>query len=81
MWRLFWADAAPIGDQGEPVGSGNTESLVRSLFTRQSILLYALKTHAWNRRRFAIDTEFLGKDKTVVRLTSAREVERFLASA
>ena len=30
--------------------------------------------------RFAVDTEFLGKHKKVVRLTSAREVERFLAA-
>ena len=28
-----------------------------------------------------VDTVFLGKDKTVVRLTSARAVERFLAAA
>jgi len=62
-------------------GSGNTESLVRSFFTRQSILLYAMKTHRRNRHRFAIECEFLGKEKTVVRLRSRREVECFLATA
>ena len=62
-------------------GTGNTESLARSLFSRQSILLYAMKTHRKNRARFAIECEFLGKDKTVVRLTGTREVERFLQGA
>jgi adenylate kinase family enzyme len=81
MWRLFRRTVRRSITKENLWGSGNTESLVRSLFTRQSILLYALKTHAWNRRRFAIDTEFLGKDKTVVHLTSAREVERFLQAA
>src|SRR5580698_4711519 len=80
IWQLFWRTLRRSVTKENLWGSGNTESLVRSFFTRQSILLYALKTHAWNRRRFAIDTEFLGKDKTVVRLTNAREVERFLAS-
>ena len=62
-------------------GTGNRESFVRSFFSRQSILLYALKTHRRNRQRFAIECAFLAKEKTVVRLRSAREVERFLAGA
>ena len=33
-----------------------------------------------NRERFAIECAFLGKDKTIVRLRSTREVEAFLAS-
>jgi len=37
-----------------------------------------MKTHDWNRRRFTIDTGSYGKGKNVVRLTSSREVERFL---
>jgi adenylate kinase family enzyme len=80
IWRLFWRTLRRSVTRENLWGTGNTESLVRSFFTRQSILLYALRTHRRNRRRFAIDTEFLGRDKTVVRLTSARAVERFLAT-
>lgn len=81
MWRLFWRTLRRSLTKENLWGTGNTESLYRSLFTRQSILLWAIKTHRKNRNRFAVDTQFLGKDKTVVRLTSAREVERFLQAA
>jgi len=81
IWRLFWRTLRRSLTKENLWGSGNTESLARSFFTRQSILLYAMKTHRRNRHRFAIATEFLGKDKTVVRLRSTREVERFLATA
>jgi adenylate kinase family enzyme len=81
MWRLFWRTVRRSLTKENLWGTGNTESLVRSLFSRQSILLYAMKTHRKNRARFAIECEFLGKDKTVVRLTSTREVERFLQGA
>ncbi len=81
FWRLFWRTLRRSVTKENLWGSGNTESLARSFFTRQSILLYAMKTHGRNRHRFAVDTQFLGKDKKVVRLTSAREVERFLAAA
>jgi hypothetical protein len=37
-----------------------------------------MKTHRRNRRRFTVDTRAYGKVKKVVRLDSAREVERFL---
>jgi adenylate kinase family enzyme len=78
MWRLFWRTMRRSLTRENLWGTGNTESLMRSLFSRQSILLYAMRTHRKNRARFAIECEFLGKDKTVVRLTSTREVERFL---
>ena len=52
---------------------------MRLVLDVQSDLLYALKTHRRNRARFAVDCQFLGKDKTVVRLQSPREVEAFLA--
>jgi adenylate kinase family enzyme len=78
IWRLFWRTLRRSVSRENLWGSGNTESLVRSFFTRQSILLYAMKTHRWNRRRFTIDTGSYGKGKNVVRLTSSREVERFL---
>ena len=54
---------------------------MRGFFSRHSILVWAIKTHRRNRRRFAIECEFLGKDKTVVRLHSPREVETFLKAA
>ena len=81
MWRLLSRTLRRTLTQEDLWGTGNRESFVRSFFTRQSILLYALKTHRGNRRRFAIECEFLAKEKTVVRLHSAREVERFLAAA
>jgi adenylate kinase family enzyme len=78
MWRLFWRTVRRAATRENLWGTGNRESFVRTFFSRQSILLWAIKTHRKNRARFAIECEFLGKDKTVVRLTSAREVERFL---
>lgn len=80
IWRLFWRTLRRSVTKENLWGTGNTESLWRSFFTRQSILLYAMKTHRANRRRFAIECEFLGKEKTVVRLRSSREVEVFLTS-
>ena len=81
IWRLFWRTLRRSLTKENLWGTGNTESLVRSLFSRQSILLYAMKTHRKNRARFAVECEFPGKDKTVVHLTSTREVERFLQGA
>lgn len=62
-------------------GTGNTESLFRSFCTRQSILLWALKTHGRNRRRFAIECAFLGKNKDVVHLRSDHAIEQFVRAA
>jgi adenylate kinase family enzyme len=81
FWRLFWRTVRRTLTQEDLWGTGNRESFVRSFFTRQSILLWAIKTHRRNQRRFAIECEFLGKEKTVVRLRSTREVEHFLAAA
>jgi len=81
MWRLFWRTLRRAITRENLWGTGNRESFVRTFFTRQSILLWAIKTHRKNRARFAIECAFLGKDKTIVRLTSRREVERFLQAA
>ena len=81
IWRLFWRTLRRAFTREELWGTGNTESLRNAFFSRHSILLYALKTHRDNRRRFTIDCEFLAKEKTVVRLRSTREVERFLTTA
>jgi hypothetical protein len=55
--------------------------LAEFFFSRQSILLWALKTHRRNRAKYALECEFLAKEKRVVRLRNAREVERFVAAA
>lgn len=78
IWRLFWRTLRRSVTKENLWGTGNTESLGRSFFTRQSILLYALKTHRGNRRRFAIDTAFLGKHKQIVRLQDKASVARFV---
>jgi adenylate kinase family enzyme len=62
-------------------GTGNRETFRGAFLSRHSILLWALKTHRRNRQRFAVECEFLGKGKKVVRLRTAREVERFAAAA
>src|SRR5262252_1485041 len=62
-------------------GTGNTESLFRSFFSRQSILWWAAKTHRRNRQRFTAECGALPKDKKVVRLQSPRDVERFVRAA
>jgi len=81
FWRLLRRTIRRGLTQEELWGSGNRESLWRAFFSRHSILLWAIKTHRRNRDRFAIECEFLGKDKTVVRLQSPREVEAFLEAA
>ncbi|MCX7363058.1 MAG: adenylate kinase [Alphaproteobacteria bacterium] len=78
MWRLLRRTIRRTLTKEDLWGTGNRESWVRSFFSRQSILLYAFKTHRRNRERFAIECAFLAKDKTIVRLKSAREVERFI---
>jgi len=81
MWRLLRRTVRRAITREELWGTGNHESFRLVFFSRHSILLWAIKTHKRNRARFAVECEFLGKEKTVVRLRSAREVERFLATA
>jgi adenylate kinase family enzyme len=81
MWRLAWRTVRRVATREELWGTGNRESLRQAFFSRNSILLWALKTHRRNRERFEIECAFLGKDKRVVRLQSPGEVERFVAAA
>jgi adenylate kinase family enzyme len=81
FWRLLKRTLRRTLTQEDLWGSGNRESFVRSFFSRHSILLWAIKTHRRNRERFAIECEFLGKEKQVIRLQSTEAVERFLAEA
>ena len=78
FWRLLRRTIWRSITREDLWGTGNRESLVRSFFSRQSILLWALRTHRRNRERFTLECGFLAKDKTVVRLQSSREVERFV---
>jgi adenylate kinase family enzyme len=81
IWRLFWRTLRRSVSKENLWGTGNTESLVRSFFTRQSILLYAMKSHRGNRRRFTVGVGSFGKDKEVVRLQSPREVARLVTAS
>jgi adenylate kinase family enzyme len=78
FWRLFKRTLRRTLTQENLWGTGNRESFVRAFFSRHSILLWAIKTHRRNRERFAIECQFLGKEKRVVRLRTAREVEQFI---
>ncbi len=59
-------------------GTGNTESLLRSFFSRQSILWWAVKTHRRNRAVVSRECGSLAKEKKVVRLQSRRAVRQFV---
>uniref|UniRef100_UPI003F703225 hypothetical protein n=1 Tax=Reyranella sp. TaxID=1929291 RepID=UPI003F703225 len=61
-------------------GTGNRESLSTAFLSRNSILLYALRTHRRNQERFAQECKALAAEKRVVRLRSRRDVERFALS-
>ncbi len=78
FWRLLRRTIWRAITKEDLWGTGNRESLVRSFFSRQSILLWAIRTHRRNRERFTLECGFLAKDKKVVRLQSARDVERFV---
>jgi adenylate kinase family enzyme len=81
MWRLVRRTLRRVASREELWGTGNRETWRNAFFSRQSILLWALKTHRRNREKYAMECEFLAKEKRVVRLRTAREVERFVTAA
>lgn len=81
MWRLLRRTLHRVATRQELWGTGNRESWRNAFLSRNSILLYAIRTHRRNRQRFTQECDMLGADKKVVRLRSPREVERFLAAA
>jgi adenylate kinase family enzyme len=81
MVRLLWRTLRRVLTKEELWGTGNRETWHNAFFSRQSILLWAWKTHRRNRQKFARECESLAEEKRVVRLTSPREVERFMAAA
>jgi adenylate kinase family enzyme len=80
FWRLLSRTLRRIVTREDLWGTGNRESVVISFFSRDSILLWAIRTHARNRRRFARECETYGPGRQVVRLRSPRDIERFLAA-
>jgi adenylate kinase family enzyme len=81
FWRLLRRTVRRAVSKEDLWGTGNRERLTHAFLSRDSLLLYALKTHRRRRREFAIDCAFLAKDKKIVRLQNAREVENFLKAA
>jgi adenylate kinase family enzyme len=81
MWRLFWRTLRRVVSGEELWGTGNRETWRNAFFSRQSILVWAWKTHRRNRQRFARECQSLCDEKRVVRLKSKRDIERFVAAA
>lgn len=79
MWRLGQRTARRLATREDLWGTGNRESLTRT-FSRQSILLWALRTHRRNRERFARDCSEVENEKRVVRLSRRRDIEQFALS-
>lgn len=69
------------GWKKEELWHGNRESLKTAFFSRESILLWSVRTHWSNRRRCKEAVRaFQGKDTKVVRLTSPLQTELWLQS-
>ena len=81
MWRLVRRTLWRVRTRQELWGTGNRESWRNAFMSRQSILLWALRTHARNRQAFERECHRLAGEKRVVRLQTKRDVERFLAAA
>jgi adenylate kinase family enzyme len=81
MWRLLRRTIGRVMNREELWGTGNRESFRNAFLSRQSILIWAIRTHARNRRRFEAECRAVEKDKTVVRLQNKGAVERFTLSS
>jgi adenylate kinase family enzyme len=80
MGRLLRRTVKRAVTREELWGTGNRETLGNALLSRNSILLYALKTHRRNRERFAKECEALAGGKRILRLRSRHDIERFAAN-
>lgn len=78
-WRLLRRTLKRAWTKEDLWGTGNTESFVRTFFSRHSILLWAVQTHRRNRVRFTQECEHYKEGRHIVRLRSAAELERFAA--
>ena len=81
MWRLFWRTLRRVLSREELWGTGNRETWRNAFMSRQSILVWAWRTHRRNRQRFARECQSLGEAKRIVRLKSKRDIERFVEAA
>jgi adenylate kinase family enzyme len=81
MSRLLRRTVWRAATKKELWNTGNRESFRNAFLSRNSILLWALKTHRRNRERYATECGSLAREKRVIRLKSPRDVERFVAAA
>jgi adenylate kinase family enzyme len=81
MWRLLRRTIGRVLSRQELWGTGNRESFRNAFMSRDSILLWAIKTHGRNRRRFAVECQSWRDDKTVIRLQDSGAVERCASAA
>jgi len=81
MWRLVRRTVQRAATKTELWGTGNRESFRNAFLSRQSLLLWALKTHRRNRERYAVECQSLAREKRVVRLQNKRQIERFVTAA
>ena len=83
-WQIHWqVFKRCIGDiiSGRNVWNGNRETWKRAFFSRQSILLYSLKSYGEHRRAFMEIVEARHKQgQTVQAFRSATQAENFLNS-
>lgn len=80
MWRLARRTVQRAVTREELWGTGNRETFRNAFLSRQSILLWALRTHRRNREKFALECGHLAGHKRIVRLQNKREIERFVAA-
>jgi adenylate kinase family enzyme len=81
MWRLLRRTIGRVMRREELWGTGNRETFRNAFLSRDSILLWAIKTHGRNRQRFAVECRAVETEKTVVRLQGKAAVERFVQAA
>jgi adenylate kinase family enzyme len=81
MTRLVRRTIKRAASKEDLWGSGNRESFRNAFFSRQSILLWALKTHRRNRLRYSTEFADLPREKRAVRLRSRRQIESFVKAA
>ena len=82
MWRLVRRTVRRAATKEELWGTGNRETFRNAFLSRQSILLWALKTHRRNRQNVRqSNAGRLAREKRVVRLQNKRQIERFVTAA
>ena len=81
MGRLLRRTIGRVLRREDLWGTGNRESFRTAFMSRDSILLWAIKTHRRNRQRFAVECRSWGADKKIVRLQDKGAVERFAGAA